>query len=149
MNVFRIACFLVSVVLLNGCQSVAEQQAEGEETIGKDAPVADVNSIPFDRFVLKVSYGDGKHNTFEASYAKQEREEAEIIDRLNDLDREGEEALNEMKMVLSELSIAKSDSQSDVIRYVLEAFNLDEGYDRFQLQVKWPDGTAKRYTGKS
>ncbi|WP_241660509.1 YusW family protein [Bacillus licheniformis] len=53
-----------------------------------------------------------------------------------------------MKMVLSELSIAKSDSEQDVISNVLEAFNLDEQYDRFQLRVKWPDGTSRIYNGK-
>ncbi|MDI3410894.1 YusW family protein [Bacillus sonorensis] len=54
-----------------------------------------------------------------------------------------------MKMVLSELSVTKSDKESAVIRNVLEAFNLDDGYDRFQLKVKWADGTSKIYTGTS
>ncbi|MDI5788325.1 YusW family protein [Bacillus licheniformis] len=44
-----------------------------------------------------MNYGHGKHNTFEAVYDKQEREEASIKDYLNGADREGEEALNEMK----------------------------------------------------
>ncbi|WP_394812044.1 YusW family protein [Bacillus licheniformis] len=104
--------------------------------------------MPYAAFALEVNYGHGKHNTFEAVYDKQEREEASIKDYLNGADREGEEALNEMKMVLSELSIAKSDSEQDVISNVLEAFNLDEQYDRFQLRVKWPDGTSRIYNGK-
>ncbi|MED1739428.1 YusW family protein [Bacillus swezeyi] len=149
MNLFRIACFAVLIILMNGCQTAAEEHAEGKEAAAEGAPVSDVKDVPYDVFALKVNYGNGKHNMFEAKYSRQEREEAEIKDKLNGADREGEEALNEMKMVLTELSIATSDSESAVIRNVLEAFNLDERYDQFQLQVKWPDGTSKVYTGKS
>ncbi|ASB90712.1 YusW family protein [Bacillus sonorensis] len=149
MNLFRMACIAVLVIWMNGCQAAPGEHVKGQKTAAEDAPVSDVKSVPYDLFALKVNYGDGKHNTFEAEYHKQEREEAEIKDKLNDADREGEEALNEMKMVLSELSVTKSDKESAVIRNVLEAFNLDDGYDRFQLKVKWADGTSKIYTGTS
>lgn len=149
MNVCRIASIAVLIVLLNGCQAAPGTYPEDRKAAIEDAPVSDVKSVPFDLFALKVNYGDGKHNTFEARYQKKEHEEAEIKDKLNDADREGEEALNEMKMVLSELPVSKSEKESAVICNVLEAFNLDKGYDRFQLRVTWPDGTSKVYIGKS
>lgn len=148
MNQFRMAVIALVLILMTGCGSIAEEHAEGKEAVPDNAPVSDVKSVPYAAFALEVNYGHGKHNTFEAVYDKQEREEASIKDYLNGADREGEEALNEMKMVLSELSIAKSDSEQDVISNVLEAFNLDEQYDRFQLRVKWPDGTSRIYNRK-
>ncbi|WP_458117563.1 YusW family protein [Bacillus sp. PK6-026] len=143
MNLFRMAVIALVMILMTGCRSIAEEHAEGKEAVPDNAPVSDVESVPYAAFALEVNYGRGKHNSFTAVYDKQEREEASIKDHLNGADREGEEALNEMKMVLSELSIAKSDSKQDVISNVLEAFNLDERYDLFHLRVKWPDGTSK------
>ncbi|MPQ24196.1 YusW family protein [Bacillus paralicheniformis] len=148
MNLFRMAVIALVMILMTGCRSIAEEHAEGKEAVPDNAPVSDVESVPYAAFALEVNYGRGKHNTFEAVYDKQEREKASIKDCLNGADREGEEALNEMKMVLSELSVAKSDSKQDVISNVLEAFNLDEQYDRFHLRVKWPDGTSRIYNGK-
>jgi len=148
MNLFRMAVIALVMILMTGCRSIAEEHAEGKEAVPDNAPVSDVESVPYAAFALEVNYGRGKHNTFAAVYDKQEREEASIKDNLNGADREGEEALNEMKMVLSELSIAKSDSKQDVISNVLEAFNLDERYDLFHLRVKWPDGTSRIYHGK-
>ncbi|MCY8093003.1 YusW family protein [Bacillus haynesii] len=148
MNQFRMAVIALVMILMTGCRSIAEEHAEGKEAVPDNAPVSDAESVPYDTFALEVNYGRGKHSTFEAVYDKQEREEASIKDHLNGADREGEEALNEMKMVLSELSVAKSDSKQDVISNVLEAFNLDERYDRFHLRVKWPDGTSRIYNGK-
>ncbi|MFB6498476.1 YusW family protein [Bacillus haynesii] len=148
MNQFRMAVIALVMILMTGCRSIAEEHAEGKEAVPDNAPVSDAESVPYDTFALEVNYGRGKHNTFEAVYDKQEWEEASIKDHLNGADREGEEALNEMKMVLSELSVAKSDSKQDVISNVLEAFNLDERYDRFHLRVKWPDGTSRIYNGK-
>lgn len=147
MNLFRMAVIALVMILMTGCRSIAEEHAEGKEAVPDNAPVSDVESVPYAAFALEVNYGRGKHNSFTAVYDKQEREEASIKDHLNGADREGEEALNEMKMVLSELSIAKSDSKQDVISNVLEAFNLDERYDLFHLRVKWPDGTSRIYHG--
>ncbi|MDA1476365.1 YusW family protein [Bacillus changyiensis] len=144
MNLLKITCFAI-LIILTGCQTAVEKPSERQN---EDTPVTDIKAVPFAEFTLKVNYGNGKHNTFKAKYHKQEGEVAEIEDQLNDVNREGEEALHEMKMILSELSIAKSDADRTVIRHVLEAFNLDDGYDQFQLQVKWPDGTSRVCTGK-
>ncbi|WP_241660510.1 YusW family protein [Bacillus licheniformis] len=89
MNQFRMAVIALVLILMTGCGSIAEEHAEGKEAVPDNAPVSDVKSVPYAAFALEVNYGHGKHNTFEAVYDKQEREEASIKDYLNGADREG------------------------------------------------------------
>ncbi|MEC1775772.1 YusW family protein [Bacillus mojavensis] len=130
----------LAVVLIAGCRLNEEQQlAEGENTA-----VTHMKSVPYSHFSLRVSYGDGEHNRYEGIYAKNgTHETAEIQDKLSGINQEREEALDEMKMILSELSVTDQMAEKEVIHSVLAAFNLDSHYDHFDLKVKLKNGTVR------
>ncbi|MEC1623876.1 YusW family protein [Bacillus mojavensis] len=130
----------LAVVLIAGCRLNEEQQlAEGENTA-----VTHMKSVPYSNFSLRVSYGDGEHNRYEGIYEKNgTHETAEIQDKLSGINQEGEEALDEMKMILSELSMTDQMAEKEVIHSVLAAFNLDSHYDHFDLKVKLKNGNVR------
>ncbi|MCO4849369.1 YusW family protein [Bacillus vallismortis] len=131
-------CF--AMVLIAGCRlNEDKQQAEGENTA-----VTQLKSVPYSDFSLRVSYGDGEHNRYESIYTKKGTQEtAEIQDKLSGVKQEGEEALDEMKMILSELSVTEQMAESEVIHSVLAAFNLDSHYDHIDLKLKLKDGSVR------
>ncbi len=97
--------------------------------------------VPYSDFSLRVSYGAGEHNRYEGLYERKDgHEKADIRDKLSGVHREGEEALDEMKMILGELAVNSRMQESEVVRQVLSAFNLDSRYDHFYLKLKKNDG---------
>ncbi|WP_456270631.1 YusW family protein [Bacillus sp. JZ39] len=130
----------LAVVLIAGCRfNEDQQQAEGENTA-----VTQLKSVPYSNFSLRVSYGDGEHNRYEGIYTKNgTQEKAEIQDKLSGVNQEGEEALDEMKMILSELSVTDQMAETEVIHSVLATFNLDSHYDHIDLKLKLKDGSIR------
>ncbi|UTL71983.1 YusW family protein [Bacillus halotolerans] len=130
----------LAVVLIAGCRlNEEQQQAEGENTA-----VTHMKSVPYSNFSLRVSYGDGEHNRYEGIYEKNgTHETAAIQDKVSGINQEGEEALDEMKMILSEPSVTDQMAEKEVIHSVLAAFNLDSHYDHIDLKLKLKNGAVR------
>ncbi|KAF1678345.1 YusW family protein [Bacillus mexicanus] len=129
----------LAVVLIAGCRLNEEQQAEEKNTA-----VTQQKPVPYSDFSLHVSYGDGEHNRYESIYTKNGAQEtAEILDKLSGVKQEGEEALDEMRIILSELSVTDQMAEAEVIRNVLEAFNLDSHYHHINLKLKLNNGSVR------
>ncbi|MCC9023166.1 YusW family protein [Bacillus nakamurai] len=127
----------ITLMLIAGCR-LNEQEREAKEDI---TPVSSAKPVPYESFSLRVNYGDGEHNRYEGMYEKKGRDEkADIQDKLSGVHREGEEALDEMKMILGELALNSRMPEREVVRQVLSAFNLDSHYDHFYLKLKKSDG---------
>ncbi|MFT3655877.1 hypothetical protein DALLNEIH_02303 [Bacillus sp. B01(2024)] len=127
----------LALMLIAGCRLNEEKRnAEQDST-----PVSSAKPVPYSSFSLRVNYGAGEHNRYEGLYERKGgRETADIQDKLSGVHREGEEALDEMKMILGELAVNSGMQEGEVVRQVLSAFNLDSHYDHFYLKLKKSDG---------
>lgn len=127
----------LTLMLIAGCR-LNEEKREAEQD---STPVSSAKPVPYSSFSLRVSYGAGEHNRYEGLYERKSgHEKADIRDKLSGVHREGEEALDEMKMILGELAVNSRMQESEVVRQVLSAFNLDSHYDHFYLKLKKSDG---------
>ncbi|MCY8825393.1 YusW family protein [Bacillus atrophaeus] len=143
MSVIRMTgAICLVVILIAGCR-LNEEQQQGNSAV-ENAPVSNMKPVPYDHFSLQVNYGNGEHNRYEGMYQKNgDNEKAEIEDKLSGIHQEGEEALDEMKMILSELAVNQHMTDQEAIRNVLESFNLDSHYDHLRLNIKLHDGTVR------
>lgn len=127
----------LTLMLIAGCR-LNEEKREAEQD---STPVSSAKPVPYSSFSLRVSYGAGEHNRYEGLYERKSgHEKADIRDKLSGVHREGEEALDEMKMILGELAVNGRMQESEVVRQVLSAFNLDSRYEHFYLKLKKNDG---------
>ncbi|AME07478.1 YusW family protein [Bacillus siamensis] len=127
----------LTLMLIAGCR-LNEEKREAEQD---STPVSSTKPVPYSSFSLRVNYGTGEHNRYEGLYERKGgRETADIQDKLSGVHREGEEALDEMKMILGELAVNSGMQEGEVVRQVLSAFNLDSHYDHFYLKLKKSDG---------
>ncbi|RNA66287.1 YusW family protein [Alteribacter keqinensis] len=95
--------------------------------------------LTFYDFELDVEYSDG---TYEADYEYNDgNPEAEIEDTRGgeDIEMSGQEALDEMEGPLTSLDVSSDMSEDELREAVIDAFNLDEGYDEFELEIDFFD----------
>ncbi|MFS0656154.1 YusW family protein [Bacillus sp. 179-C3.3 HS] len=138
---------LLGVLLwtLSGCQSIEPFH----ETIEEESLSAiQMKELPFQRLHLSVQYGQ-KNERYEATYRQASgKEEALIRDHLNGIRYEGEEALREIKMKLSDMTAPNAKLSERYVNELLTAFNLDDDYQRIQVEMKMEDGTNRSFEKK-
>jgi hypothetical protein len=120
-----------------------ENQAENNPETGKD----NNEKLPFTYkdFQLEVDY-TGNDNEYEAEYDTMGAQtEASIEDKLNKHEVHGDEAMKELTPILEKLTFTKDSTDEEVIQEVTKAFNLKDGYQEFDLEVVFDDGTKKEY----
>ena len=133
----------VLLLMLSGCQSIEPLQ-QTHEAEAESLSVVQMKKLPFQHMHLHVQYGQ-KNELYEATYRQARgKEEAIIRDHMNGVRYEGEEALREMKMKLNDMSIPRA----KYVNELLAAFNLDDDYQRIQIDLKLEDGTKRTFQRK-
>ncbi|MFD4818064.1 YusW family protein [Peribacillus butanolivorans] len=120
-----------------------ENQAETNSETGTD----NNKKLPFTfmDFQLEVDYA-GNDNEYEAEYdAMGAQTEASIDDQLNKHEVHSDEAMEELTPILEKLTFTKDSSDDEVIQDVTKAFNLNDDFEEFDLEVTYDDGTKKEY----
>lgn len=140
-----IAC----VVITSGCGLAILGKKEDRSANVADAANVDQSTLPFKRFRLAVYYGKGDQDSYQAEYRHSQEETAEIKDGLSGVNHIGDEALVEMKMMLDELQIKNDKPEDTLIREILSSFNLEEDYERIDLEITMNDGNQINYHKKS
>ncbi|GGA71369.1 YusW family protein [Ornithinibacillus halotolerans] len=104
----------------------------------------DESMFNFTSFDLDIEYSNNKD--FDVDY-ENERDgmEAEIKDNLNNEKLSGDEAFERLKPIFEKMTFNKDTDNAEVISEVLNAFNLNDDYVEFELEVKFLDGTEKEY----
>src|SRR5699024_11962166 len=74
--------------------------------------------------------------------------EAEIEDEVNDVYLKGEEAFDELYPKVKALSIDKDTDKDEAIKDALETFDLDEDYEKFEIEITFNDGSELEYEDK-
>ena len=105
--------------------------------------VTDVNYV-FTDFDLAVEYAD--HKSYEVEYENDGTNiYAELDDDLKGAEYKGDQAYDKFVDALKQLTFDETTSDEDVRLEVLKAFALDENYESFELEVKFPSGEEKHY----
>lgn len=105
----------------------------GGETFGFTELSVDVD-MPDEDDVIDISYEEDRDSV-----------EAEYENKIEGVDLSGDDAMNEIQDALSQLDITAETPDDEVISQIVEAFGIDAGYKKIEVEVTYPDGTDKDY----
>jgi hypothetical protein len=153
MTYIKIVTILLIITIAQGCTSdqvnepPPEAPVENEDTNLNNESKNENNVNPpyhFTNFDLEVDYG--VNESYEVSYENEaDGMEVDIEDRLNGQSLNGDAAFKQVESKFKELSFDQNTPDQEVISEILNVFELDENYSKFELEVKFEDGTEKKY----
>ncbi|TFE00958.1 YusW family protein [Jeotgalibacillus salarius] len=133
---------------------------EEDETVENPEPVEDTEQaseseggnanqeeagITFLEFDMDASY-EGNDNDFEISYDSEGSEiEASYENERDMMTMSGDDAFQEIQPVLSEFDFTPETEDDEVIDRVIEGFEIEEGFNSIEVEIKFEDGTEKEY----
>ncbi|WP_453995629.1 YusW family protein [Bacillus nitroreducens] len=144
---------LVILVFMAGCNN----DDENVEDVPEDVPVEEnktntqddsnqttESAFQFTHFDLDVEYPENKE--YDVDYENEtDGMEAEIRNDLDNNHVKGDQAFEILRPIFEEFDFDKNTSDEDVVSAVTNAFNLDKDFQKFELEVKFLDGTEKEY----
>ena len=102
-------------------------------------------NLPFTKFDLDIDGDDDDDDLdveFEVYSSGSYKAEVEIeIDDRKEVELNGERALNYLLPIFEDLNINANMSQRDIVNEVIRAFQWRYGYDEFELEVRFRNGT--------
>ena len=123
-----------------GTTQSSQKDNENERTGIK---VADVNYAFID-FDLDVEYAND--NSYNVEYENDGNNiYAELDDEIKGVEYKGDQAYDNIVKALEQLTFDKTTSDEDVRKEVIKAFDLDNNYQSFELEVKFQNGEEKHY----
>lgn len=156
---FSILLSLMLVPVIAGCNNTATDTNDnnGDKTATEDTTKDNVDEkvdnrgedfkLSFNYFDLAIDYQDTAKNYESAYQAKTDTEamEAKVTDPKANGTVTGDEAMDKLKPLLEQLKFDKDTSDQEVIDQVIDVFQLDKDYQKFNLEVIFTDGTKKEY----
>lgn len=138
-------------------QEDLDEEESSDEEIEQDEEVLDqaenqedmkamMDTLNFDEIELEISYGNDKEYEIEMDHHSNGDVEAEIEDELNGEDIDDDlEAFNKLYPLVKKLDIEQGTEKDDVIKQVLDAFDLEDDYEEFEVDITFNDGTEIEY----
>ncbi|KKB43326.1 YusW family protein [Bacillus thermotolerans] len=130
----------------------SEEASNGSPNTGTSITMDDSNTqrseeIPFRSFELEVDY-EGMANSYEADYSKAANNlTTEIDDEVNGQHLSGQEAFDQLQPILKDMQFTANTPEEEVIQEVLQAFNLQNNYEEFELEAELTDGSRVEVEG--
>lgn len=122
-------------------ESTAPSKANNQEDMKKM-----MEELNFTEIEVEISYGKDKEFEFEIEHHSNGDIEAEVEDELNGIDIDNDlEAFNHVYPNVKKLEIDQGTDKQEVIKQVLEAFDLKDNYEEFEVEFKFEDGTKLSY----
>ncbi|MGG0239392.1 YusW family protein [Bacillus rhizoplanae] len=145
---FSILLAFMLVPAMTGCTTTKQDTTTNKKTTEgtKDAVNQDLK-LSFNDFNLKATYQDTKKD-YEAEYKQKkatDKPEAKVDDSKTNERLAGDEAMNKLAPLLQQLKFDKDTKDQDVVDQVVDVFQLDKDYQKFDLKVVFTDGTKKEY----
>lgn len=100
-----------------------------------------MDELGYTEFKLEVDYGNHEEYEVEIESNGTELTEVEIDDSVNGTKKKGNEAVDELDSIMKEITIDQQTNKEDAIKEVIERFNLDNNYSKFELEITFDDGT--------
>lgn len=119
------------------------EEADPKNEAGNQADMKEMmEALDFDKIEIEISYGNDQDYDMEIEYHGHGDVEAEIEDEINGVDIDNDlKAFNHMYPSVKELDIDRSMDKQTMIDQVLEAFELGNDYEEFEIEITFEDGT--------
>ena len=117
-----------------------------EETSAPEAEgTSDGKTYGFTDLSVEVDMPD-QDEALDLSYEEERGQvEAEYENKIDGVDLTGDDAFNEMEQGLSQLNLTPDTPDDEVISQVVEAFGIDPGFKKIEIEVDYADGSDKNY----
>lgn len=129
----------------NDSDATTDEESSGEaDRIGSDGMKAQMDELDYSVFELEVDYGRDKE--YEAEIEQEEGNvEADLEDEINDKDLNGEEAFNKIYPLVKQLTIDKDTDKDEAVTEVLDVFELDDDFEKLELEITFSDGVKREF----
>ncbi|MGG0658490.1 YusW family protein [Rummeliibacillus pycnus] len=153
----------ILTVILAGCGS--GNKSDNASNVKKDVPTSEGSAYDsthrsndttstidntqnkafnFSEFKLDVDYG--ANQAFEIDFENRNNgADVSISDERKNQKMEGNNAYTQLEHYFKKLTITPSTSDEEVKKQILNVFNIDNSYKTIDLEVKFSDGTKKKY----
>ncbi len=150
LNKFKIlgAVLFSCALIIGGCGNSGKNAPDGSQ---KEDPLIEnhkgnnvggskehADGFGFTDFELEIDV-DGK-DAIDTDFDVNKKAEAEFENRLEGIDVEGEDAMNELNKLFVNITLTKETPKEEVMEEILKHFNIDD-YTKFDLDVIFDDGT--------
>ncbi|WP_404404235.1 YusW family protein [Jeotgalibacillus malaysiensis] len=123
----------------------AEDAEQTEDQPAPEEENQEDTGISFLEFDMDADY-EGNDNDFEISYDSEGSQvEASYENERDMLTMSGDDAFQEIQPVLSEFDFTTETPDDEVIDRVIEGFEVEEGFQSIEIEIKFEDGTEKEY----
>jgi len=104
-----------------------------------------MEALEFAEIEIEVDYPD--HKDFEAEIDKDSsgNYKAEVEDEIHNNFLKGKDAFDYLYAILENMAITKESSKEEIIDKMLEAFELDPNYEKFEVEIIFHDGTKMEF----
>lgn len=117
------------------------QQAEDQDDMKK--MMEDLN---FDEIEIEISYGSDQEYEAEIDYHDNGDIGADLEDELSGEDLDNDlDAFNKLYPLVKQLEIEQDTDKEEVIQQVLDVFDLEDNYEKFEVEITFDEGTKLSY----
>lgn len=122
----------------------AESTEDASPSGGTEA-TADGETYGFTDLSVEVDMPD-QDDALDLSYEEERGQvEAEYENKIDGVNLTGDEAFNELEQGLSQLNLTPDTPDDEVISQVVEAFGIDPGFKKIEIEVDYADGSDINY----
>ena len=129
-------------------EEVVETEGLTKESITKEDIQNKMEEIDYIDFELDVQYQNNQEYEVELEQKSDQSTKAKIEDELNNIKKVGEDAFNDLYPLVKQLTITQQTSKEEAIKEILTVFDLPEDYVKFDLEIKFKDGTKVEFEDK-
>lgn len=125
--------------------STVEDDTESDnDTADSDDMKSKMDELDYVDFELEVDYGQDKEYEAEIEQ-KNGNVKADLEDEINGEDLNGQEAFDKVYPLVEQLTIDKDTEKEDAISEVLDVFDLEDNYTKFELEITFSDGVKMEF----
>lgn len=121
-------------------------------TSGSTDNAVDMNEkmkdINFAEIEIEIDYGNDQEYEAEVEKGSSGNYKAKVEDELSNTYLKGDEAFEHLYPLLQDLDITSDTSKEDMISAILTAFDLEDNYEEFDVEVIFHDGKKVEYEDK-
>lgn len=102
---------------------------------------ADMDQLSFKEIEIEISYGNDQEYEAEIEQDNNEPIKAKVEDEVNNMYLKDQEAFDDLYPKVKNLDLTKDSSDQETIDQVLDIFDLQADYEKFDVEIKFNDGS--------
>ncbi|HWJ77987.1 MAG TPA: YusW family protein [Niallia sp.] len=123
-----------------------QQTTENDSTTTKDTDTSTNTGYGFTKFDLDADY-EGTNDALDVDYENEKNDnmEASYQDKSQDINLNGDEAIDKLDSIFSSLNFDENTPDDEVLNTITEAFNIPKDAKNVELEIQYSNGTEKEY----